>query len=53
MAGKDDSTPEMVKAVVLRDYWDANENRTTAGTIIELTKDELIDGLTKGTLAKA
>lgn len=41
-----------VKAVILRDYWDENEVRHFSGTVIEVTKDELIDGLEKNILAR-
>lgn len=44
----------MIKAVVMRDFWpdDKEENRVRAKAIIDVTKDQLIDGLTTGVLAK-
>jgi hypothetical protein len=46
---------ETVRAVVLRDYWAGPEetSRVRAGTIVEVTKDDLIDGMEKGILARA
>ena len=46
---------EMVKAEVLRDYWVAADEagRIRAGTILDVTKDELIAGLEKGLLRRA
>lgn len=46
---------ETVKAVVLRDFWptDNEMDRVRAGSVIEVTKDELIDGLEKGVLERA
>ena len=49
-AKKDDET---VLAVILRDYWDADEARHCAGEIVEVSKDALIDGMEKGILARA
>jgi hypothetical protein len=45
---------ETVKAVVMRDFWptDRDEDRVRAGRIIDVSKDQLIDGLTSGVLAK-
>lgn len=44
-----------VEAVVLRDFWTAPDEagRVRAGSIIEVTKDELIAGLEKGILARS
>lgn len=44
-----------VKAVVLLDFWptENEEERVRAGTVIEVTKDALIDGMEKGILARA
>jgi hypothetical protein len=41
-----------VKALVLRDFWPTEDNRVRAGTIIDVTKDELILGLERATLAR-
>lgn len=49
MAGK----TETVRAIVVRDFWPDADQRVNAGTIIEVTKDELIDGMEKGLLARA
>jgi hypothetical protein len=43
---------DTLRAVVLRDFWPEADQRVYAGTIIDVTRDELIDGLMKGTLAK-
>lgn len=40
-----------VKAVVTRDYWPEADERVHAGTVISVTKDELIAGMDAGTLA--
>ena len=46
--------PETVKARVLRDFWptDNEQERVRAGTIIDVTKDVLIDGMEKGILVR-
>lgn len=46
---------ETVKAEVLRDYWVAadEEGRVRAGSIVEVSKDDLIAGLEKGLLRRA
>ena len=46
--------PEMVQALVLRDYWTAADEagRVRAGTVVEVTKDDLIIGLERGTLKR-
>lgn len=46
---------DIVKAMVLRDFWptDNEEDRVRAGSIIEVTKDQMIDGLERGVLARA
>lgn len=48
-------TEELVEAEVLRDYWptERDEDRVRKGTIIKVTKDQLIDGLTRGIMKKA
>ena len=45
---------ETVQAKVLRDYWTASDEagRVRAGTVIEVTKDELIVGLERGILQR-
>lgn len=52
----DDKKPaakaDMKKARVLRDMWDAEGERITAGTEIEVDADTLIDGVEKGTLER-
>lgn len=49
------SKEETVKAVVLRDFWpsDNEMDRIRAGSVIEVTKDQLIEGLEKGILERA
>ena len=46
---------ETVKARVLRDFWrdDTQEGRVRAGSIIDVSKDDLIDGMEKGLLERA
>lgn len=46
---------ETVKAEVLRDYWVAADEagRIRAGSIVEVSKDDLISGLEKGLLRRA
>ena len=46
---------ETLQAMVLRDFWptDNEEDRVRAGSIIEVTKDQMIDGLERGVLARA
>jgi len=43
-----------VQAVVVRDFWptDDESDRVRAGQIVEVTKDDLILGLERGTLAR-
>lgn len=43
-----------VKARVLRDFWptDNELDRVTAGTIIDVTTETLIDGMEKGILER-
>jgi hypothetical protein len=43
-----------VQAVVLRDFWVAADEagRVRAGTVIEVTKDELITGLERGIMKR-
>lgn len=53
MAPRAKSEDETVQAVILRDYWDADEVRHSAGEVITVTKDELIAGLVSGALTKA
>lgn len=45
---------EKVKARVLRDYWPTgnDKDRVVAGTVIEVSKDDLIDGLEKSVLER-
>ena len=45
---------DTVAAEVLRDYWPTGEDldRVRAGTIVQVTKDALIDGMEKGILRK-
>jgi len=45
---------EAVRALVLRDYWTSGdeEGRVRAGTIIDVTKDELIAGMERGILRR-
>lgn len=45
------STRGTVKAVVTRDYWPEADERVTAGTIINVSKDDLIAGMETGSLA--
>lgn len=48
------SKEETVKARVLRDFWPSADQteRVRAGTIVDVTKDALIDGLEKGVLER-
>ena len=43
-----------VQAMVLRDYWVAADEagRVRAGTVMDVTKDELITGMERGLLAR-
>ena len=45
---------ETVAAEVLRDYWptDSDEDRVRAGSIIQVSKDQLIAGLENGILKR-
>lgn len=45
---------DTVKVRVLRDFWptENEKDRVRAGTIIEVTKDTLIDGMEKGILER-
>lgn len=42
-----------VRALVMRDFWPTEDNRVRAGTVIDVTKDDLIAGLESGILARA
>lgn len=42
----------LVQARVLRDVWGEDGERTRAGSIIDVTKDALIEGLENGTLER-
>lgn len=42
-----------VRALVMRDFWPTEDNRVRAGTVIDVTKDDLIAGLETGILARA
>ncbi len=46
---------DTIKAKVLRDYWPTEHeiDRVRAGSVIDVTKDEMIDGLEKGILVRA
>ena len=46
---------DTVAAEVLRDYWlsEGDEGRVRAGSVVHVTKDELIAGLEAGVLKKA
>ena len=53
----DAKTDGMVRCVVLRDYWaepeeDGAEVRVRAGTMVEVTADEALDGIEAGTLSR-
>jgi len=50
-----ETAAETVKAEVLRDYWVAADEagRIRAGSIVEVSKDDLIAGLEKGLLRRA
>lgn len=37
---------------VLRDYWPADDERVRAGTPVECTAEEAMDGMEKGLLAR-
>ena len=52
--GRPPKAAEMVQAIVLRDYWTAADEagRVRAGTVVDVTKDELIAGLEGGLLAR-
>lgn len=41
---------ELVKALVLRDFWptDNEQDRVRAGAVVEVTKDQLIEGMENG-----
>ena len=43
---------KMVDCVVLRDYWDADDNRVTAGTVISLEIEQAMDGVESGALSR-
>ena len=45
---------DTVSAMVLRDFWTAADEagRVRAGSVISVTKDELIAGMERGTLAR-
>lgn len=46
--------PETVAARVLRDFWptDSQEDRVREGSVIEVTKDELIAGMESGVMER-
>lgn len=46
----DEKSADTVQARVLRDFWPTEDemDRVTAGSIIEITKDEMIEGLESG-----
>lgn len=50
-----ETVAETVKAEVLRDYWVAADEagRVRAGSIVEVSKDDLIAGMEKGLLKRA
>lgn len=41
-----------VTARVLRDYWVAESERVKAGSVVEVTKDALIEGIESGILER-
>ena len=41
-----------VACVVLRDYWPAEDQRVTAGTIVHLSPEDALDGVETGALAR-
>lgn len=54
--GRPPKAVETVQAVVLRDYWTKAEEdggRVREGTVVDVTKDELIAGMEKGLLRRA
>lgn len=44
--------PGTVRCIVLRDFWPEEDNRIRAGSVIDVTPDEAMDGLERGTLAR-
>ena len=42
-----------IRCIVLRDYWDAAENRVRAGEVVSLPVDIAMDGVESGSLARA
>ncbi len=52
--GRPPKAAETVQAVVLRDFWNGEDEagRVRAGTVVNVTKDELIAGLEKGLLRR-
>jgi hypothetical protein len=53
----DAKTDGMIRCVVLRDYWaepedDGAEVRVRAGTMIEVSAEEALDGIESGTLSR-
>ena len=58
VTAEDAKTEGMVRCIVLRDYWldpdelTGDEVRVRAGTTVEVTPEEAMDGLERNTLAR-
>jgi len=50
----DPKTEGTIRCLVMRDFWptDAEEDRVRAGTMIEVTAEEALDGIESGTLSR-
>lgn len=48
----DKKTPATVTCMIMRDRWDENCQRVAAGTIVEVSPDDAMDGIENGTLER-
>ena len=46
------AVPETVPVTVLRDFWRTEDDRVRKGTVIEVSKDDAMDGIENGTLKR-
>ena len=47
-----DNKPALVPCTILRDYWDKNGVRHRKGEGVEVTAEQAMDGMEKGTLER-
>lgn len=48
----EEKAEQLIEVEILRDFWDADENRHVAGTTIKVPVSAALDGIESGALAR-